>query len=50
MDFILGPIFFQFYFQLLPHHASCPDHLTTKNENRRQQKEECMNILLVSII
>jgi len=30
MDFILGPEFFEFNFQLLPHHASCPYHLSTK--------------------
>jgi len=30
VDFVLGPKFLGFNFQLLPHHASCPDHLSTK--------------------
>jgi len=30
MDFILGLKFFQFNFQLLPRHASCLDHVSTK--------------------
>jgi len=45
MDFILGPKFFWFNFyrgrrefQLLPHHASCPDHLSTKNNKTCQSK------------
>jgi len=30
MEFILGPKFFGFNLQLLPHHASSPDHLSIK--------------------